>query len=58
MQPIWASFWALNSINKGPFLSRFSGRFGEGWKIYLKIGTLSQKFIIIMDTKANYGNYR
>ena len=46
MPPIWVGFWALNSLNKGPFFGRFSinmGGFWRNWRNVAKNGLFSAK---------------
>ena len=59
MPPIWVGFWAQNSLNKGPFFSRFSinmGGFSRNWQKLLKMGSFPPKFIIKVCMTPTVGN--
>ena len=58
MPLIWVGFWAANSLNKGPFFSRFSrnkGGLSRNWRKIAKNGWFSAK----IHHKSGYdGNFR
>ena len=59
MPPIWVGFWAQNSLNKGPFLSRFSlymDGFSRNWQQIVKMGSFPLKLIIKVGMMASVGN--
>ena len=62
MLPIWVGFWVQNSLNKGPFFSRFSINmetrvdFPEIGKKLSKVGSFLQEFIIKMGMMATVSN--
>ena len=59
MPPIWVSFWAQNSLNKGPVFSRLSiniGGFPGNWQKLSKMGSFPPKFIIKVGMTATVGN--
>ena len=59
MPPIWAGFWALNSLNKGPFFGKFSineGELSKNWQKIAKMGGFLPKFIIKVGLTASFSN--
>ena len=59
MPPIRVGFWAPNSLNKGPFFSRFflnKGGLSRNWQKIAKMGGFPPKFIIKVGMTASFGN--
>ena len=60
MPPIWVGFSVQNSLNKGPFLGRFSlnmGGFSRNWqKKNAKMRSFLPKLIIKVGMTATVGN--
>ena len=59
MAPIWVGFRAPISLNKGPFLGRFSinkGGLSRNWRKKAKIGGFTPKFIIKVGMTARFSN--
>ena len=57
--PMWAGFWALNSLNKGPFFGKFSinkGGLPRNWRKIAKMGGFPPKVIIKEGMTASFGN--
>ena len=60
MPPIWVGFWVQNSLNKGPFIDRFSlnmGEFSRNWQKMVKNWYFFPlKFIIKVGMRVTVGN--